>query len=62
MSQILLIERYDRGVAFVKEYQYLDAKSGAEVHGFGKSRSSSFSNLNRSGGAVNGRAIFTVKD
>ena len=62
MSQKLLIERYDRGVAFVKEYPYLDAKTGAEVHGFGKSRSSSFSNLNRSGGAVNGRAIFTVKD
>ena len=62
MKKNLLIERYDRGVAFVKEYPFLDATTGQEVPSAGKSVSSSFSNLDRSGGAVNGRAVFSVID
>lgn len=62
MSQNLLKADYDRGVAFVKEYPYLNPLTGQEVAGAGKSQSSSYSNLNRFGGAVNGRAVFTVKD
>lgn len=57
----LLLKGYDRGVAFVKEYPYLDATTGVEVSGAGKSESSSYSNLNGVGGAINGRAVFTVK-
>ena len=60
MSKFLL-KGYDRGVAFVKEYPYLDATTGVEVSGAGKSESSSYSNLDRVGGAINGRAVFTVK-
>jgi len=60
MSKFLL-KGYDRGVAFVKEYPYLDATTGAEVIGAGKSESSSYSNLDYVGGAINGRAVFTVK-
>ena len=62
MAKYLLKEQYDRGVAFVKTYPYLDATTGEEVVGVGKSQSSSYSNLNRSGGAINGRSVFTVKD
>jgi len=60
MSKFLL-KGYDKGVAFVKEYPYLDATTGVEVSGAGKSESSSYSNLDRVGGAINGRAVFTVK-
>ena len=60
MSKYLL-KGYDKGVAFVKEYPYLDANTGAEVSGAGKSQSSSYSNLNGVGGAVNGRSVFTIK-
>ena len=60
MSKYLL-KGYDKGVAFVKEYPYLDANTGAEVSGAGKSHSASYSNLNGVGGAVNGRSVFTIK-
>jgi|GEM_PF-532287 len=51
----------DSGTCFVKEYPYLDSKTGA-VLSKGKSKSYSYSNLNGAGGAVNGRAIFIVKN
>ena len=61
MAKNLLVELHDRGVAFVKEYPYLDAMTGDEVPNAGKSLSSSYSNLTRSSGAVNGRSVFTVE-
>lgn len=50
----------DVGAFFVKEYPYLDNKTG-EPFGSTKSHSYSCSNLDGVGGAVNGKALFIVK-
>ena len=51
----------DRGAFFTKEYSYRDRESGSEI-GFEKAISASYANLNRVGGAINGRAMFILKD
>ncbi len=51
----------DAGASFVKEYPYLDAKTGNALNGERCSTSSSFCNLKRVGGAINGRALFILK-
>ena len=50
----------DKAAYFVKEYPYLDSRTGKPV-GTEKSRSYSYSNLDIIGGAVNGKALFIVK-
>ena len=50
----------DSGACFVKEYPYLDSKTGSALSG-DKAKSYSYSNIDGSGGAVNGRALFIVK-
>ena len=50
----------DKAAFFVKEYPYLDSRTGKPV-GTEKSLSYSYSNLDIIGGAVNGKALFIVK-
>ncbi len=50
----------DVSAYFVKEYPYLDNKTGKPLKE-GKTRSYSFSNLDGVGGAINGKALFIVK-
>ncbi|MGP1521098.1 MAG: dentilisin complex subunit PrcA [Treponema sp.] len=51
----------DKAAYFVKEYPYLDSKTGKPLQGEKKARSYSYSNLDIIGGAVNGKALFIVK-
>jgi len=51
----------ESGASFVKEYPYLDAMTGAQIQGKARCLSSSYCNLNRFGGALNGRACLLIK-
>ena len=58
----LVVYAYDdHGACFVKEYPYLNSKTGNELPG-NTAKSYSYSNLDATGGAVNGRALFIVKN